>query len=120
MRNICYREFNSNRPFGVELEVSPDIYPKAIGDILETYSHRPVKISTWKQTLNNRYWHVKTDSTCGYLGNGLDFGYEIASYKASGYVDICHIAGIAERLSEHGISVNDNCGFHIHMDLSDF
>lgn len=127
---IKYRHFNIFRPFGIELEADPEIKmaracPELasllISNVLEFASERPVRRTGWMNTANNDYWHVKTDSSCGRIVNGkhLD-GIEVVSYKASGNKDIEHIADVAERLCNFGLTVNSRCALHVHVDVSDF
>lgn len=126
------RKFPIKRHFGVELEVSNlgiidntvfavEIpYLKKI--VSEHTTRKVVAIDEWSQSIDNYYWHIKYDATCGELGKGPGFprGWEVASFKASGWYDLVHIADIADQLASHGIRVNRHCGLHIHADISDF
>ena len=71
---------------------------------------RPCLVTEWAKTINGTEWHVKKDSTCG---------YEVASYKASGFMDIKNIGNVAEALRQRGCQVSEKCGLHVHADLSD-
>ena len=119
-RGIKYRKFDSVRPFGVELEASNRISRQELWSVIVKHSHRSAVVTDWSQTHGNRHWHIKTDSTCGPKGKGLDHGFEVASYKAAGLADIFHIAEVAGRLQEYGVQTNDNCGLHVHADASDY
>ena len=126
------RNFSIKRPFGVELEVSNlgikdnqkfdvDIaYLKNI--VSKNTSKKVIAIDDWSQSVNNDYWHLKYDATCGEFGKGPGYprGWEVASFKASGHDDLRHIAEVAGILSQKGIRVNDHCGLHVHADISDF
>lgn len=128
MRQIVYKEFPHNRKFGVELELSNNVNKKDIGYFLRYFEceseQKAVKISDgstgWAATNNNDYWHVKYDSTCGPLGKGLDYGWEVASYIGRGLRDVEHIGGAAGYLRSSGCEVNENCGLHVHVDAADF
>lgn len=118
----------SPRNFGVELEVSNTVGKERIGELLcefEACSPQPRKVLVtsgpegWAKTDRNRYWHVKFDRTCGPLGVEYDFGWEIASYIASGQEDIDHISASAGYLSPH-LDVTLNCGMHIHANIEHF
>jgi len=137
-----YTKFDIRRCFGIELEVSsvqmlqvarsgkvfvdcngvphPVIKKEYLKGIIEKVSPRDVVISDWAQTVDNTYWHVKFDHTCGPLGKGKDDGgWEVASFKAHNEQDLLHIAEVAEALKNGGVEVNKNCGLHIHADASD-
>ena len=94
---VEYKEFASNRFFGVELEVGREIPRSIISNVIKRYSKKKVVISNYVNSVNNNYWVVKTDSSCGkkvdHLGQN-EGGYEITSYKASGIEDIKTISNI--------------------------
>jgi len=111
----------STRPFGVEFEIGNEVTQGLISNVIKSNSNYPVEVtSSWGQSINNNYWHVKYDSTCGANGKKIDHGWEIASFKASGLQELKHIAAVAVSLRNAGCLVNTNCGFHIHADVSDF
>ncbi len=131
MDHIKFREMSNQRRFGIELELSNNLSKITIGQILsefeEKYSYKnqhSIKITAgsqgWSQTNKNDYWHVKYDSTCGPLGKNIDFGWEIASYIANGIDDVNHISKVANYLKENGAQTNYNCGFHIHIETTDY
>jgi hypothetical protein len=89
--------------------------------IKKTDPVREVVVSGWGHTRNNSYWHVKTDSTCGDLGYKKDTGgFEVASFVASGYKDLCAVGRAVNALRVAGAQVNKNCGLHIHADIRDY
>ena len=124
MHAIQYKRFSSNRSFGVELEVGPEVPRKDIASFIKEVSFKSVRVPSsgngWAQSLNNDFWHVKYDATCGPLGKYFDHGWEVASYKASGYQDLQHIGKIANHLRRRGLTINDNCGLHVHVGVGDF
>lgn len=118
---VEYRRFTTKRCFGVEMEVGNEKSREQIREIVRHASpKREVHVTDWAQSNDNNYWHVKWDATCGVLGRGHDNGWELASYVASGYKDVAHIAEVANAMREGGILVNQNCGLHIHADIHDF
>lgn len=120
---VTYRCFSSKRKFGIEIEVEKNKTQEEISDAIGTVAKRPIQISggQWAQSTHNTYWHVKYDSTCGPKGKGKDNGgWEVASFVASGYKDLLEIEHVANSLKVLGCNVNDNCGLHIHVDVSDF
>lgn len=129
MRAIHYREFSSQRRFGVELELSNNLTKQEIGKALADYEEacgrkKAVKVTPgmegWAQSISNTYWHVKFDRTCGPKGKGEDSGWEVASYIGSGRADVQHIARAARCLRMSGGQTNLNCGLHIHAETKDF
>ena len=121
LQAIQYCHFSTRRRFGVEIEVGNERTPEDIRAMIRRISSKDVKATTgWQQTNDNSYWHVKWDATCGTKGRGHDNGWEVASYIASGYRDITHIADVANHLRESGITINQNCGLHIHVEIQEF
>lgn len=117
---VEYKKFRSQRPFGVELEVGNEADYQDILKVIERKSKHGAVYTEWQQTNRNSWWNVKTDSTCGAIGRGMDFGWEVVSYKAAGFRDMLDIADVAESLRLAGICVNDNCGLHVHVEVKDF
>jgi hypothetical protein len=119
--NIEYKKFFTKRSFGVELEVNATITQSQIRDLIRSKTDRAVVVTDqWANTATNDYWHVKYDRTCGVLGKQHDHGWEVASYIASGHKDLLRIVQVTDALGAGGAKVNENCGLHIHVDLSDF
>jgi len=124
---VDFKEFNTNRRFGIELELSATKSREAIRSIILDHSPTHKAFATtgngscgWCDTHNNDYWHIKYDSTCGPLGKNKDYGWEVASYIASGIKDLDNISSVAHYLSEYGLESNKNCGLHIHVEVNDF
>ncbi|RDJ35236.1 MAG: hypothetical protein DWQ19_10505 [Crenarchaeota archaeon] len=116
------------RKFGLEFEIGNDMKIANIGELakhIKDLSKKHVEYTpSWAQTVNNHnYWHIKFDRTCGPQGqvNGtyMDHGWEIASFIASGQEDLDLIGMVVESL-KNDCFINQNCGFHIHCDVSDF
>ncbi len=120
---VEYKQFLSLRAFGVELEVGREIPRSIISNVIKRHSNKKVVISNYVNSVNNDHWVVKTDSSCGksvdHMGQN-EGGYEITSYKASGINDINIISKISSEIKKIGVSVNHNCGYHVHVDVSDF
>jgi hypothetical protein len=120
MRNIFYNSFQSDRFFGVELEISNNISKSKLKKMLKTCSNVPVEILIGNpQSINNKSWHIKNDASCGPRGLKGSQGYEITSYVGSGMKDINHIAQVADYLRYNKVQVNDYCGLHIHANAAD-
>jgi hypothetical protein len=119
--NVEFKKFSTKRSFGVELEVNATVTLNQIRDLIKGCSSKEICTTPhWANTVNNNYWHVKFDRTCGILGKSQDHGWEVASYIASGYKDLLHIAQVADALQVGGVQVNENCGLHIHVGVPDF
>ena len=127
---VGFKEFDSNRPFGIEVEVSASSTKEELRDTLSYYelfrnkNPRQVKMTAgqkgWEETKNNNYWHVKYDSTCGSYESGYDHGWEIASYIGSGLSDISSISNALHFVGSCAVDVNQNCGLHVHVEVVDF
>lgn len=107
----------SNRKFGAEFEINETQddrnFIAAIISYASSKNNRKCEmyISDWEQSINNTYWHVKTDSSCG---------WEICTPVSSGSEDLAFIGTIATYLSKWHFETDERCGFHIHVDVSDF
>ncbi len=119
MRQLICTEFGT-RKFGIELEVTNEITKRKLGSIVKLHEKRQITphdvvvtkgIEGWANTVQNNYWHIKFDRSCG---------WEVASYIGSGFQDVNHMANTASFLASKGAKTNLNCGFHIHVETSDF
>jgi hypothetical protein len=110
---VEYVNFPEKRAFGVELEVCDTGVNKGTLSkvIRKTDKLHSVFVSGWNPTYETTKWHVKNDSSCG---------LEVASYKSKGIGDLLNIAAVAEAIQEAGGVVNEKCGMHVHVDVSDF
>lgn len=108
-----YVTFPTKRAYGVELELSSyNITKERVAKIIEkTDRNREVFVSGWSYSEENDYWHVKDDSSCG---------WEIASYKSVGIKDLANIVKVTDAVAEAGAIVTPKCGFHLHVEVSDF
>jgi len=124
MATVTHRIFASTRRFGIELETGVEIDRTDIRDIIAKTdtTGRSITVSNWAESKDNSYWHIKHDSSCGINAHtlGRDYGWEIASYVATGPDDIKNIANCAQKLQEAGLKANNNCGYHIHAEVKDF
>lgn len=111
-------KLNNSRFFGLEIEANPVISGDKIVSVIKKNTKRQVIKTKWMQTINNNFWHVKTDSTCG--GGISSKGWEIASFKASGENDLLEICKTAKSLRKSGLKCGTDCGLHVHVDISDF
>lgn len=117
-----YRKFNTLRSFGIEIEVGREVCRPTIIDCINKNTNRHVRSSFYHPSVNNSFWDVKLDGSCGAKFNkGInEGGYEITSFKGSGVNDLIHIAKTIANLKKINVKTNENCGFHIHVDVSDF
>jgi len=121
MAKIQYKCFASKRSFGVEFETSPNISKQDIKKLIQMVCTREIYVSSWEQSIDNSYWHVKQDSTCGPLSHKKQqYGWEVCSFKSNGHKNITHIARVAQHLANSGLEVNDNCGLHVHAEVKDY
>ena len=118
-KEVEFVRFDSDRNFGVEIEVGDEVCQDSIAYSIIKKSHcKDVKIFDWNQSINNNDWHVKSDVSCG---RGDEGGWEIASYVGSGYLDALDISKTASSLKvTPGAKINRNCGLHVHVNVEDF
>lgn len=119
---IKFVKFNTKRSFGIEFEVNRKVNRHRIAEVISSVdSRRSVDVIGWGSSINNGYWHVKTDSTCGDTGRRSDGGgYEVASFVGKGYKDLKVISKVVLALREEGLQVNRYCGLHVHAQVKDF
>lgn len=125
---VRFVKYSSKRRFGVEMELNKKLPIASLAKIVQSSDEKHQVVTTNHYVgsgpgggggdVNNKYWHVKFDRSCGDIPH--DGGWEIASYVAKGYKDITRIASVAKALTEGGAEVNQNCAFHIHGEASDF
>jgi hypothetical protein len=120
MDDVSFRTLTNTRRFGVELEVSNTVPREFLEDVIGCCSSKDILCARYAQSVNNDYWHIKTDATCGILGKPFDKGWEISSYVGAGDSDVNHIAEVAGCLRRAGVEVNRNCGLHVHVEVQDF
>lgn len=120
---IYYKSFNVYRSYGVEMEFGNEVPLRSIENCIESNSHIPLKTKYYKQSINNNNWDLKLDGSCGKKIDRYGMnegGFELSSFKARGVKQMLHIANVAKNLKRLGVKVNKNCGFHVHVDVSDF
>lgn len=115
-----FKFFDSKRTFGVELEVNTDDRFNLKSIVKPAVKDRQIVVTGWDQSSNNNYWHIKSDSTCGYIGKHRDYGSEVVSFKAVGWKDLNEITLVAKTLQEAKVDINENCGLHVHVGIEDF
>ncbi len=124
MQQIIHRE-TTNRRFGVEIEVRNNIAKNQISDALSEFEQDKLILDGakshtveatigdegWAQTVNNDFWHVKFDRSCG---------WEVASFIGSGLSDVRHVATAAFVLKRIGCKADHKCGLHVHAETADY
>jgi hypothetical protein len=122
MKIFC-KKFSSNRNYGIELEIGNEVSPHFISSVIRNSSNVPVKNNLYRSSINNNYWDVKMDGSCGKTTDEFGMnegGYEITTFKASGHKQLQHICKVIQDIKKIGVKVNKNCGLHVHVDISDF
>ena len=118
--SIIYRKFGTKRKFGVEIELGNEVPKRKIKRYITKVAYNPVKCSGWTTSNNNQYWHLKDDATCGKDGWDGSRGFELASFVASGWIDLLEVERVVDAVQHSGAKVNKNCGVHVHVDVADF
>ncbi len=119
-QHVNYIKFSTKRAFGIELEVSKNVTINKLVDAVRMADPKREchSSNSYCQDQGNNYWHVKFDRSCGTKAN--EGGWEVASYKASGAKDLVKISEMGDVLKKAGAQINDNCGYHIHVEIADF
>lgn len=117
-----HRKFNTLRPFGIEIEIGREVPRQSIVEHIQKNTRRHIRSSYYHPSINNSFWDVKLDASCGakFIKGVNEGGYEITSYKGSGVNDLIHISKVIASTKKIKVKTNENCGFHIHVDISDF
>ncbi len=117
---VRYVAFRSKRNFGIELEFNQKIPAKDLVKIVAAADpdHAVLQSGNYQQDYDNDFWHVKFDRSCGDVRD--QGGWEVASYKGHGFKDVEIVGDVTEALAKGGVKVNDECGFHIHVEIADF
>lgn len=116
MKQVAYRDFSPSRGFGVEMEVNGIASKAAIKRAIVTVSPYPVVVSNYAQSIDNMFWHVKDDATCG---ESIGRGHEIATPIGRTADAATHFGMVADTLAAAGVRVNDRCGLHVHVGAND-
>lgn len=119
---VFYSGFESNRRFGVEIEVNRAVSQNKLKQIIDSQlGSGNCDITGWCYSCNNNRWIVKTDSSCGDTGNVKDGGgYEIASAVGSGSKHLLNIQKVVKSLKHHKVKINKFCGLHCQVEIRDF
>lgn len=116
----------SKRNFGVEFELNQKdaaithTEQAALQVAVKKGTKLDVTVTGWTTSVNNNYWHIKTDSTCGKVGHGTDYGHEVASPVLFGADGVKEVGVVAENIKAGEFKVNNNCGYHVHAEVADF
>lgn len=119
MKQITYKSLKFQRRFGLEIELSNSLAKSSVVKAIENCSNYKVHSPCYRRSIDNRIWHVKTDTTCGDDEDDPS-GWEVASFVGHGPHDIVHMGDVATALKEAGATINCNCGLHIHAEANDF
>ncbi len=109
------------RRFGVELEFNSmdnklpegDFLPSGmldIAEILKNELNEKIYVCNWHTTVNNDYWLVKPDSSCG---------FEICTPILKGFGDLKKLKNVISAVRKYNkIKSDRRCSFHVHFELS--
>jgi hypothetical protein len=139
MNEIFFLKFDSNRKFGVEIELNSldkrdfkkrplknrerpegtryisdrctSVLKRYYRESLRDYVDPKVSVKGWHHTHGNKNWILKPDSSCG---------LELCSRILSGWQGIEEVCKIVNSIKNDPIiSADDRCSFHCHIDVSD-
>lgn len=121
-KNYCL-SYDSNRRFGLELEINSDDgenrppdggQPKGIKRISkivqEAVPDMGVEIRGWEHTDGNESWILKPDSSCG---------MEICSPPMYGWRGLKKAMQVVESLSTGDVKADQRCSVHVHIEIAD-
>lgn len=113
-------KFNSKRCFGVEVELGNAIQGEDIASaIAKSSANRGITVTrAYRHDFDNTNWHVKYDRSCGDIVG--EYGWEIATFKASGVKSLDEIGESLHNVKEAGANINERCALHVHVEVRDF
>lgn len=122
---VAFHQPAFTRRFGVELEVNAGLTPGAKNDleairkiVAGADQAHDVRISNkYIQDYANPHWHVKFDRSC--KNSAYNYGWEVASYVATGRADLDVIRKVTGELRAAGLSANRRCSVHVHAEIAD-
>ena len=109
-----------NRRFGIEIEFNPldnkisegNSLPLGIFDIAEILKNElneKIYVCGWHTTINNDYWLVKPDSSCG---------FEICTPILKGLKSLEKVRSVIKSVRKYNkIKSDRRCSFHVHFEL---
>lgn len=109
-KSVQIRRFDSDRRFGVELEMSEKVPKSVISQAIKSNSYFDSRVRRHGASIDNNFWEVKEDHSCG---------YEVSSFVGSGVDHLLHMANIANILKLIGCETNWSCGLHVHVEVLD-
>jgi len=100
------------RRFGFEFEcLRAGITRPQLHAAILTVPGQTATVNGYGHQNNNSEWVVKTDASCG---------WEVASRVMSTAADLYVGADVVSAMQRAGASVNNSCGFHVHVEVADF
>ena len=102
------------------MEMSSGSTRVAIKRAVQNATKEDVKCCRYILSASETCWHVKSDMSCGVDGPDCPSGLELSTRICSGRRDISIISRAAKAIADCGAKVNDYCGLHFHVDVSDF
>lgn len=111
------------RRFGVELEARPVVSMRRMARLIERANQSVRICNGYEHTHNNFDWVVKGDHSCRTAGSY--WGLEVCSpplQSEDGLIKVRAVLEDVRRFVEprEKYLVSDNCGFHVHVDCSDY
>lgn len=114
-------EFNFRR-CGIEYEfnINNKIKKNVLISKINKKLGKKIKSTQHVVNINNNFWNLKTDSTCGNMGHlKRDLGLELVSPVLENEDCLNSIKFISSILLDMNCSVNKNCGLHVHVEALD-
>ena len=116
---MCIRD--RDRRYGIELETSGSISKEDIQQFISKKFKRESIVTKYELSDSDFCgWHIKDDATSGPSGRQGPKGVEIASFVGNSIADLQHMIQVTNSLAKLGCEINENCGFHIHAEATDF
>lgn len=103
---------NSTRRFGIEFEFLDSNIDRKILQKAVISTGQNCHVRNWEHTINNfDSWVAKTDSSCG---------FELCSPPFNEIKHIPLISSVLDHCLKLKAEFNEMCGYHIHVEVSDF
>lgn len=116
MKTYRLMKFQPKRTFGIELEFPEAHTREFLRDCIQAHGEK-AQVTGFQRDANRERWTCKTDSSCGYEVASRILG-SIKSIRRT-IEDLNLTAQIVDTMKKEGATVNNKCGFHVHVWVGD-
>lgn len=117
-KTVKFLKFSPQRTFGVEMEwADSGLTREQMRTIIQGFPGERATITGYMHNEDPQLWYCKTDSSCGLEVATRVLG-SMSSVKKT-LDDLKMVSEVHSELYQKGARINDNCGGHVHIGVSD-